>query len=709
MATRFSENPLRVFFQSLLCAAVLTGLFVVGCDSAGPPKEEVDEALQNLPTQKPKEDFGLELSAKTGGDTLFISVKDIARPPEKSTGESRLTFGSIIEVTDGGAEIRSDTVMSFAPPLPSEVENKIEAKITYKLKYGSATNTEELTINVAQNEQPELTSPGRQQNVEGEDVSLQIEASDPEEDPLVYSANNLPDGLAIKPTNGLIEGVIANGAAQNDPYDVTVTASDSITNPDTVKFEWVVLPDDDTPPEFSNATVSSDNGSIDIEFSEEIFGSPDGESPVELEDFRVEIQSNGGSETDVTLEGLTGISGGQINNGANSVRLQIDIVDGPASGNELIKVLPADNNSIFDAAGNAAMVTETDIEVGLNDRLAPTFMEENSDPSKGAQNVPVDATIRLAFSENIEAGTGEIVIQKSEGDPFESFDVSEGRGSEGGTVTFQRSDVEIKPDGELEGNTEYHMMVDSVAIKDESGNTFEGINRRATYFFTTEAIADTTGPRLLGDQSEPKDDATGVVVDIEPLLHFSESVQAGTGSVKIIKQGSSDVISLDVKNGAQVSFMTGDEKTVRIRPGELQDDRTYYVNINEGVFKDSSENENEEVSNSTTYNFKTEDNTPPELEDAIVDGDTLMIEYNELLDTESVPSTSDYEVDPSQSEDISINEVIVREKEIILVLNKKLKSGEDVSLDYDPGTNPVQDRSGNEASEINNKTVENKT
>jgi len=77
---------------------------------------------------------------------------------------------------------------------------------------GSATTSFSWTINQAQIP-PVLTSPGNQSNLTGDNVNLQITATQADSDPISYDATNLPDGLSIDPDSGIISGTVAPDAA----------------------------------------------------------------------------------------------------------------------------------------------------------------------------------------------------------------------------------------------------------------------------------------------------------------------------------------------------------------------------------------------------------------------------------------------------------------------------------------------------------------
>jgi hypothetical protein len=93
-----------------------------------------------------------------------------------------------------------------------------------------------------QNQAPTLTSPQTQRAVEGATASLQLSATDPDGDPLTWSATNLPPGLTLNPTTGLISGNVAQGARANSPYAVTLSASDGALSANGA-FSWIIYDD----------------------------------------------------------------------------------------------------------------------------------------------------------------------------------------------------------------------------------------------------------------------------------------------------------------------------------------------------------------------------------------------------------------------------------------------------------------------------------
>ncbi len=78
------------------------------------------------------------------------------------------------------------------------------------------------------NEPPVIASVPDPRSAEGDVVTLQLTASDPDvpASALAWSARGLPPGLSIDPTTGLIAGTVVDGAGTDSPYVVVVTVQD---------------------------------------------------------------------------------------------------------------------------------------------------------------------------------------------------------------------------------------------------------------------------------------------------------------------------------------------------------------------------------------------------------------------------------------------------------------------------------------------------
>ena len=70
-----------------------------------------------------------------------------------------------------------------------------------------------------------FSPPSFQNHKDGNTVSLTLSATTDLGLPITYSATNLPPGLSINPTTGVISGTISNNAYLGSPYQTTVTAT----------------------------------------------------------------------------------------------------------------------------------------------------------------------------------------------------------------------------------------------------------------------------------------------------------------------------------------------------------------------------------------------------------------------------------------------------------------------------------------------------
>jgi hypothetical protein len=153
-----------------------------------------------------------------------------------------------------GLSINANTgLISGTPGYNASASSPYNVTVTATDDDGASGNTSfSWTIN-NRNGPPQVTSPGDQTHTEGNSISLQIQASDPDNgDKLQYYARDLPEGLSIDdPAIGVISGVLGDLASLGSPYGVTVEVIDdgSPALTDSVTFQWTVI-DSNLPPQF---------------------------------------------------------------------------------------------------------------------------------------------------------------------------------------------------------------------------------------------------------------------------------------------------------------------------------------------------------------------------------------------------------------------------------------------------------------------------
>jgi len=106
---------------------------------------------------------------------------------------------------------------------------------------GALTNTDSFVWTIigepVTNRPPGIITITDQSSSEGTGVSLQIDATDADNDVLTYSASGLPIGLTINTNTGLISGLLTIGTSGTYPTTILVTdGSDSVTT----SFVWIV-------------------------------------------------------------------------------------------------------------------------------------------------------------------------------------------------------------------------------------------------------------------------------------------------------------------------------------------------------------------------------------------------------------------------------------------------------------------------------------
>lgn len=86
------------------------------------------------------------------------------------------------------------------------------------------------------NRPPVLAQPAGQGHRVGDSVRVSLVASDPDGDPLTFSATGLPAGLTLNVRTGLIEGILQNAGS----YSVSVTVDDGRNGTDSASFNWAI-------------------------------------------------------------------------------------------------------------------------------------------------------------------------------------------------------------------------------------------------------------------------------------------------------------------------------------------------------------------------------------------------------------------------------------------------------------------------------------
>ncbi len=178
-------------------------------------------------------------------------------------------------------------------------------------------------LNFDENLPPIVENPGDQTNSVGSTVSLAVNASDPEGQPLSYVATGLPPGLDIDANTGVITGDLA--ANSLGIYQVTVLASDG-QGSTSVSFTWFV-PDasGNFPPSLSSIPNQSNLEGDSVSVSVSVANVDN--DPLT---FSAQFLPNG-----ILIEPTTGTMSGTLADGSAGVfQVQVTVSDGQASDTE---------------------------------------------------------------------------------------------------------------------------------------------------------------------------------------------------------------------------------------------------------------------------------------------------------------------------------------------------------------------------------------
>ncbi|HVS36138.1 MAG TPA: putative Ig domain-containing protein [Gemmataceae bacterium] len=152
---------------------------------------------------------------------------------------------------------------------------------------------------------PSITAIGTHNNAEGDAVSLQVQATDPNPGPpiMTYDAVGLPGGLTISHSTGLISGTVGYGAAEafGGVYNPTVIVGDSDGASASTTFTWNVAPTLRSPvisPVPNQTSEAGDTVSVQVNASQ-----PDG--------YQIEYDDSG-LPPGLTIDSFSGVISGTI-------------------------------------------------------------------------------------------------------------------------------------------------------------------------------------------------------------------------------------------------------------------------------------------------------------------------------------------------------------------------------------------------------------
>jgi hypothetical protein len=251
------------------------------------------------------------------------------------------------------------------------------------------------------------------------------------------------------------------------------------------------------------------------------------------------------------------------------------------------------SGTITAAQQNVDGVTYQNAPATVTGSGAKTALTMTVSPSNGASDVSVSVDPVLSFSENVYDAAYSGTRTPGSSTLGKAFQLYRGSVSSSrlvdASVGISGRKLTLTPSESLEASTTYYLVVGAGYLKNAAGT----VNTAQQTSFTT-ASAGTLVPTV-----SPKDGATGVSLSVDPTFTFSENVYdaayssdrtPGTSVLNKTFQLYRGSISSSRLVDASVSISG---RTVTLTPDEtLLADTTYYLVVNEGYLKNSSDKTN---------------------------------------------------------------------------------------------------------------------
>lgn len=200
--------------------------------------------------------YTVTVTASDGFESSRVSfpwtVCDITAPTIVNPGTQGSNEGNVVSLAISASDPHGDALSYSAVGLPAGLainpstgmisgtfgwQSGGSYQVTVTATDGVNPVATTFTWNVGDLMPPTIINPGPQHSIRGNTITLDILASDPNGDPLTFTAVKLPLGLSINPTTGRISGTISMSALPS--CEVMIQVSDGI-NTSSIVFVWTV-------------------------------------------------------------------------------------------------------------------------------------------------------------------------------------------------------------------------------------------------------------------------------------------------------------------------------------------------------------------------------------------------------------------------------------------------------------------------------------
>ncbi|KAF6579085.1 Ig-like domain-containing protein [Paenibacillus sp. EKM212P] len=223
--------------------------------------------------------------------------------------------------------------------------------------------------------------------------------------------------------------------------------------------------------------------------------------------------------------------------------------------------------------------------------------------------VSLSANLAMSFSEEVQLGTGHLVVHQEDGSETGRINVSGGT-VVGGTVHISGQNVSMELDYPLADSTRYYVEVSSGMFVDRAGQGNNAIWDKDMWTFQT---ADTIAPKLVRKGPEGPDMSGVSPYDANFMLEFNEPVRWDHGYVRLHEaSGGAVVRELPISGqwGTGKSLSVWENTAYFSFSGGLEEGKSYYLEITSGALTDLAMNPYVGMHTSEDWTFRTRDERP---------------------------------------------------------------------------------------------------
>ena len=475
--------------------------------------------------------------------------------------------------------------------------------------------------------------------------------------------------------------------ATQDPAgnDAVTVTNQSVANASTVP--------DETPPEFVSAQVSSDGLTLTLTYNENL----DGGNGPSTSDFLVSAEGERRQVSTITVSG-TEVQLRMANAITSALVVAVTYTD-PTAGVD-------DAKAIQDVAGNDAA------DVSLSNVIGSTVADTTPPGFVRAVLSSDGGTITFTFDEVLDADRGPVnsdFTVKVDGASVTLSSVSAPT-VRGRTVVVGLESAVTAGQDVTVTYTDPSTGDDSSAIQDPAGNDAATLTDQTVTNAST--VRDDRAPEFVS--AATSGDGATIILTFDEILDSGRGPRTANFSVTV--QGERREASTATVTGRTVELGLG----VAITLGQVVS--VAYTDPNAGAddanaIQDRAGNDAASLSEDVTNASTAADNTAPSFVRAVIssDGGTIVLTYDEVLDSTNTPSTTDFAVtvDQASAELASNSPVSVRGRTVMLGLAEAVTADQDVTVSYtDPtdgvdDTYAIQDPAGNDAASLTDQAVAN--